>query len=102
MANLTGKTALVTGASRGIGRAIALALGRAGAKVLVHFSTAGNAADEVVSEIRNAGGQAEKIGADLRDANGAHELAERVRDLTHDKLDILIANAGISKAAAIE
>ncbi|MFP3549681.1 SDR family oxidoreductase [Paraburkholderia sp. SIMBA_049] len=102
MNNLTGKTALVTGASRGIGRATAIALAQAGARVLVHYSSAEQAADAVVEAIRSAGGQADKVAADLRDANGPHKLAKRVRSLTGDRLDILVANAGISKAAPIE
>ncbi|WP_250517131.1 SDR family oxidoreductase [Caballeronia sp. INDeC2] len=102
MTSLTGKTALVTGASRGIGRAIALALGKAGARVLVHFSSAEDAADSVVEAIRAVGGSADKVAADLRAADGPHELAKRVRALAGDRLDVLIANAGISKAATIE
>jgi 3-oxoacyl-[acyl-carrier protein] reductase len=102
MSRLTGKTALVTGASRGIGRSMALALAKAGARVLVHYSSAESAADEVVAAIRAAGGEADKVAADLRDANGPHELAKRVRTLAGERLDILIANAGISKAAPIE
>ena len=102
MTNLTGKTALVTGASRGIGRATAIALAKAGARVLVHYRNAEQAADSVVAEIRAAGGQADKIAADLRNAHGPHELAKRARSLTGERLDILVANAGISKAAPIE
>ena len=56
MSNLSGKTALVTGASRGIGRASALALAKAGAQVLVHYSRSGKEAEAVVAEIRHAGG----------------------------------------------
>jgi len=102
MTNLTGKTALVTGASRGIGRATAIALANAGARVLVHYSNAEQSAESVVAAIRAAGGRADKIAADLRDAHGPHELARRVRLLTGERLDILVANAGISKAAPIE
>jgi 3-oxoacyl-[acyl-carrier protein] reductase len=102
MTHLTGKTALVTGASRGIGRAIALALAKVGAHVLVHFGSAESAADSVVEAIRAAGGAADKVAADLRAADGPHELAKRVRALVGDRLDILVANAGISKAAPIE
>src|SRR6201993_2621188 len=69
MNKLQGKTALVTGASRGIGRASALALARAGAQVLVHYSHSEKGADAVVAEIRNTGGRAEKVGADLRQAD---------------------------------
>jgi 3-oxoacyl-[acyl-carrier protein] reductase len=102
MSGLSGKTALVTGASRGIGRASALALAKAGAQVLVHYGTKEKEADAVVAEIRNAGGRAEKVGADLRQADGPHSLAKRVRAVVGDRLDILVASAGISKAASIE
>jgi 3-oxoacyl-[acyl-carrier protein] reductase len=102
MLNLSGKTALVTGASRGIGRASALALAKAGAQVLVHYGTGENQAAAVVAEIRQAGGRAEKVAADLRASDGAHALAARVRAIVGDRLDILVANAGISKAATIE
>jgi NAD(P)-dependent dehydrogenase (short-subunit alcohol dehydrogenase family) len=102
MSYLSGKTALVTGASRGIGRAIALALARADAHVVVHYSSSEKEADAVVAEIRKTGVRAEKVGADLRQADGPHILAKRVRAIVGDRLDILVANAGISKAASIE
>ena len=102
MSNLSGKTALVTGASRGIGRASALALAKAGAQVLVHYSNREKEADAVVAEIRNGGGKADKVGVDLRNPDGAHVLAKRVRAVVGDRLDILVANAGISKSATIE
>src|ERR1700731_1989409 len=102
MSNLSGKTALVTGASRGIGRASALALAKAGAQVLVHYSNSEKEADAVVAEIRKAGGRAEKVGADLRQADGPHLLAKRGRPIVGDRLDILAANAGISTTASIE
>jgi NAD(P)-dependent dehydrogenase (short-subunit alcohol dehydrogenase family) len=102
MTTLTGKTALVTGASRGIGRATALALAKAGALVIVHYGNAQKEADEVVKEITAAGGRAQKVTADLSKPNGAHDLAKQVRGIVGDRLDILVANAGISKAASIE
>jgi 3-oxoacyl-[acyl-carrier protein] reductase len=102
MSNLSGKTALVTGASRGIGRASALALAQAGAQVLVHYGNSEKQADAVVAEILDVGGRAEKIGADLRQADGPHILAKQVRAIVGGRLDVLIANAGISKAAKIE
>jgi NAD(P)-dependent dehydrogenase (short-subunit alcohol dehydrogenase family) len=102
MSKLTGKTALVTGASRGIGRATALALANAGAQVLVHYGRGEQEAAALVGEIRAAGGKAEKIQADLRDPRGAHLLAERVRAIIGCRLDILVANAGIGRAASIE
>jgi 3-oxoacyl-[acyl-carrier protein] reductase len=102
MSDLDGKTALVTGASRGIGRAAALALARAGAQVLVHYSSAEKEADAVVAEIRASGGRGEKVAADLAVTDGAHQLAKRVRAVVGDRLDILVANAGVSKSAPIE
>ena len=102
MVKLFGKTALVIGASRGIGRASALALAQAGAQVLVHYSASDKEADAVVGEIRKSGGKAEKVGADLRKPESPHALAKQVRAIVGDRLDILVANAGISKAASIE
>jgi 3-oxoacyl-[acyl-carrier protein] reductase len=102
MPNLSGKTALVTGASRGIGRASALALAAGGAQVLVHYGRAAQEADGVVAKIRKAGGRADAVTADLAAADGPHKLAKLARDIVGDRLDILVANAGISKAAGIE
>jgi NAD(P)-dependent dehydrogenase (short-subunit alcohol dehydrogenase family) len=102
MNDLNGKTALVTGASRGIGRAIALALGRAGARVLVHYSSNEAAADSTVAEIIASGGHAQKVVADLRSADGPHALASQVRAVVGGRLDVLVANAGIAKAASLE
>jgi 3-oxoacyl-[acyl-carrier protein] reductase len=102
MPNLAGKTALVTGASRGIGRASAVALAAAGAQVLVHYGRGVKEADDVVCEIRNAGGHADAIAVDLAAADGPHKLAKQVRTIVGDRLDILVANAGVSKAAGIE
>jgi 3-oxoacyl-[acyl-carrier protein] reductase len=102
MTPCNGKTALVTGASRGIGRAAALALAKAGAQVLIHYGCNANEARSVVDQIKATGGRADAIGADLADPRGAHQLAARVREIIGDRLDILVANAGISKAATIE
>src|SRR2546423_13925207 len=102
MSTLSGKTALVTGASRGIGRASALALAAAGAQVLVHYGRGATEADGVVAEIRKAGGRADAIATDLAAADGASKLARQARSIVGDRLDILVANAGISKAATIE
>jgi len=102
MSNLSGKTALVTGASRGIGRATALALAKAGAQVVVHYGNGANEAEAVVAEITKAGGRANAVSADLSAPDGAHKLARQVRAIVGDRLDILVANAGISKAATIE
>ena len=102
MVDLSGKTALVTGASRGIGRASALALAKAGAQVLVHYGSGAKAAAAVVEEIRQAGGRAESVAADLRAPDGPHVLARSVRAIVGDRLDILVANAGVSKSATLE
>jgi 3-oxoacyl-[acyl-carrier protein] reductase len=102
MTSLTGKTAIVTGASRGIGRASALALAKAGAQVLVHYGRDAKEAEAVVGEIRAAGGQADASAVDLAAPDGAHELAKRAREIIGSRLDILVANAGVSKAASIE
>ena len=102
MTSLTGKTALVTGASRGIGRASALALAKAGAQVLVHYGHGAKEAEAVVAEIRAAGGRADAIAADLAAPDGAHKLARQAREIIGGRLDILVANAGVSKAAPIE
>jgi 3-oxoacyl-[acyl-carrier protein] reductase len=102
MTSLSGKTALVTGASRGIGRASALALAAAGAQVLVHYGRGATEADGVVAEIRKAGGRADAVAADLSAADGPHTLAKLTRRTVGDRLDILVANAGVSKSATIE
>ncbi len=102
MSSLSGKTALVTGASRGIGRASSLALASAGAQVLVHYGRGAEEAKAVVEEICKAGGRAEAVGADLAAPDGPHMLAANVRRIIGDRLDILVANAGISKAATLE
>jgi NAD(P)-dependent dehydrogenase (short-subunit alcohol dehydrogenase family) len=97
-----GKTALVTGASRGICRAAALALGAAGAQIFVHYRCGAAQAGAVVEEIRSAGGKAQAVGADLSRPDGPQRLATQVRAMVGKRLDILVANAGTSKAAAIE
>jgi NAD(P)-dependent dehydrogenase (short-subunit alcohol dehydrogenase family) len=87
---LQGRTALVTGGSSGIGRAIALALAGAGAHVLIAARTA-SAIDATVREIRTAGGSGEGITADLSSRQGAHALADAAGDV-----DILVNSAGIN------
>ena len=102
MTDLKGKTALVTGASRGIGRASALALAKSGAQVLVHYASGAREADAVAAEIRKLGGRADTVGADLAAPDGPHRLAQQVRTIVGDRLDILVANAGVAKSASIE
>ena len=102
MATLQGKTALVTGASRGIGRAIASALAEAGAHVLVHYGRSRQEAESLVACLHSKGGRADAIGADLLAPDGATLLAKQVRSiLVGNGLDVLVLNAGITKAARI-
>jgi 3-oxoacyl-[acyl-carrier protein] reductase len=102
MSNCNGKTALVTGASRGIGRAAALALAKAGAEVLVHYGKNAAEAEAVATQIRAAGGRAQTVGADLASPDGPVGLARQVRTIVGARLDVLVANAGIAKTASIE
>jgi len=89
--NLNGQVALVTGGSRGIGKAIALALGATGAKVMVNYHSQGEAADEVVNLIQEGGGSARAIQADVSSEEAVNRLLEDC-----DAIDILINNAGIN------
>ena len=91
MTNFANKTALVTGASRGMGRATALALAASGARVIVHYGRNADEARAVVDQIRAAGGRADAIGADLAAPDGAHRLAAQVRDLIGGRLDSLVS-----------
>jgi 3-oxoacyl-[acyl-carrier protein] reductase len=102
MAALRNKTALVTGASRGIGRATALALAEAGAHVLVHYGRSVQDAESLVADIRSKEGRADAIRADLGTPQGATLLAKEVRSIVGERLDVLVSNAGISKAATIK
>jgi 3-oxoacyl-[acyl-carrier protein] reductase len=101
MSTLENKTALVTGASRGIGRATASALAEAGAHVLVHYGRSAKEAESLVAYIRTKGGYADAFSADLGTPEGASLLARQVRSIVGDRLDVLVLNAGISKSARI-
>jgi len=101
MATLQNKTALVTGASRGIGRATALALAQAGARVLVHYGRSAQDAESLVAAINSQGGRADAIRADLGTPEGATLLAKEVRSIVGERLDVLVLNAGIGKAARL-
>ena|SRR5271156_4015780 len=101
MTSLQNKTALVTGASRGIGRATAVALAEAGARVLVHYGRSTQEAESLVAAIQAKGGRADAISADLANPHAAALLAEQLRSIVGDRLDVLVLNAGISKRARI-
>jgi len=101
MVTLRNKTALVTGASRGIGRATASALAAAGAHVLAHYGRFVQDAESLVADIRSKEGRADAIRADLGAPEGATLLAREVRSIVGKRLDVLVSNAGISKAATI-
>jgi NAD(P)-dependent dehydrogenase (short-subunit alcohol dehydrogenase family) len=101
MTTLQNKTALVTGASRGIGRATAAALARAGAHALVHYGRSVQEAESLVTAIREKGGRANAISADLGTPDGPVLLSKEVRSIVGDRLDVLVLNAGVSKAARV-
>ncbi|MGG4448285.1 SDR family oxidoreductase [Brevibacillus sp. HB1.1] len=107
MRNLKGKIALVTGASRGIGRSIALRLAQDGALVVVHYGRRQEEAEAVVQEIERTGGQAFAIGTDLRTLDGIRDfyatLDEELQKRTGDyRFDILVNNAGIGQILTLE
>lgn len=93
---LEGKVAVVTGSSRGIGRAIAEELAAKGASVVVNYNRSEEAADEVVSAIENDGGTAQAIQADVSDFDVAQTLVKNVLD-TYGQIDILVNNAGTTR-----
>lgn len=93
---LTGKCAVVTGASRGIGRAIALQLASEGAKVVVNYSGSEQKAQEVVEEIKNNGGEAIAVQANVADTDSVQNLMKTALD-TYGSIDILVNNAGITR-----
>lgn len=93
---LTGKVALVTGASRGIGKEIALTLAANGATVIVNYNGSKERADEVVKEIETAGGAATAIQCNVADFQASEEMVRKVL-ADYKKVDILVNNAGITK-----
>ena len=101
MTTLQGKIALVTGASRGIGQATASAIAKDGAHVLVHYGRSARDAESLAAAILSKGGRANVIKADLGTPEGATLLAKEVRTIVGERLDVLVLNAGISKAARL-
>jgi len=96
MGRLDGKTALVTGASRGIGKAIALELARQGAKVALNYQSNDAKAQEVAKEIAGFGGSCILLKANLADPKEARALVQRATDQL-GRLDVLVNNAGITR-----
>ena len=93
---LAGKVALVTGASRGIGKEIALTLAANGATVIVNYNGSKDRAEEVVKEIEAAGGSAEAIQCNVADFQASEEMVKEILG-KYKKVDILVNNAGITK-----
>ena len=96
MSQLTDKIAIVTGASRGIGRGIALELAKRGATVVVNYQRSADAANEVVDQITSSGGKASAFQADVSLEEDANNLIKYAID-TYSKIDILVNNAGTTR-----
>lgn len=96
MGLLEGQVAIVTGASRGIGRAIAIALGNEGAKVVVNYANSANAAEEVVNIIKENGGEAIALHGDVSHEAQVESLIKSTID-TWGRVDVLVNNAGITR-----
>jgi 3-oxoacyl-[acyl-carrier protein] reductase len=101
MKNLQGKVALVTGASKGIGAAIALELAARGAAVAVNYAGSKAGADKVVAEIKAAGGKAVAVQADLSNPDGIGPFVKSVADQL-GPIDILVNNAGVYEFGPLE
>ena len=96
-----GKTAIVTGASRGVGRATALRLAEAGANVVVNYLSNSGEAAETVAECKRRGVDAVPVGADVSEYSGAKQLADAAID-KFGRIDLLVCNAGVWDGAPIE
>jgi len=99
--DLKGRVALVTGASRGIGAAIATTLARAGAAVAINYRERADAADALVAKIIDAGGRATKFGADVSQSTAVTRLVEHTAS-TLGPIDILVNNAGIAIVRGVD
>ena len=101
MSKLIGKVAVVTGASKGIGAAIAKALAAEGASVVVNYASSKTGADNVVSAITAAGGKAVAVGGDVSKASDAQGIIDAAIE-NYGHLDILVNNSGVYEFASIE
>jgi 3-oxoacyl-[acyl-carrier protein] reductase len=101
MSNLTGKVAVVTGASKGIGAAIAAALAADGASVVVNYSSSKSGADAVVDKITKAGGKAIAVGGNVSKADDVKGVMDAAVE-TFGRLDILVNNSGVYEFGSIE
>ena len=95
MPDLSGRVAVVTGASRGIGRAVAIALGALGAKVVVNFQSNESAATETVAAVVRAGGEATAMGFDVADSSAVDSSMKEIV-ATRGGIHILVNNAGVA------
>src|SRR5476649_2297064 len=101
MSKLTGKVAVVTGASKGIGAAIAKALAAEGASVVVNYASSKSGADTVVAAITKAGGKAVAVGGDVSKAAEAQGIVDAAIK-NYGKLDILVNNSGVYEFSSIQ
>lgn len=101
MSELTGKVAIVTGASKGIGAEIAKSLGAAGAAVVVNYASSKEGAERVVAEITGKGGKAIAVQGDVSKAADVHRLFKETKK-TFGSLDVLVNNAGVYKFEPLE
>jgi len=97
MPSLEGRVALVTGAGRGIGRAIALSLARHGADLAINFASNEQAAGEVAAQIRSMGRKAELFKCNIADDTAVHAMGESIKGVFPKGIDILVNNAGITR-----
>ena len=98
---LEGQTAIVTGASRGIGKAIAIFLAKEGAEVIINYSSSLENANKVVSEINSFGGKAYPLQADISNESSVNELIKTVLE-KNNKIDVLVNSAGVRLSGGLE